>query len=283
MESKLLGPEDVASFRKEAQEKENEINRYINVYLSALAVVTGWIIGPQSKDAGEFVVGNNGYNLVLWYTIVFVNIIFSTFLTHRGLIIHDIMQFVTVNAHSGAPLLAWESWRRSKHSATRRVRGLYTVAISSIPIIVAIVLMCLLWNFSHRSAEELATWVTSSVRNGSATPPTNLTQLRNALELAQNAWWVLLVLHAVPVAFIWESFAPTQRRWTEILNGRTDIPRFDETTPFSIHNGDKILTAIPSSEDRVEMNGSATTQSMPAVPAIDPDSKRLASKPSQLP
>lgn len=217
----------LAAFRKDFQDKEGEINKYISVYLSALAVVTGWIIGPTSKSAITLLVGNNAYNLVLWFAIVFINIVFSTFLAYKGLIIHDIMQFVTYDAPLADGLLAWESWRRSTHSATVRVRTMYTITIAAIPTVIAIILMAVLCWFLVQSPQQLITWAKSA--DGSANY--DLRQVTHARILGWCLWLLLLALHAVPLRMFVESAGPTQRRWQEILALRPDIPRFENLRP----------------------------------------------------
>jgi|GEM_PF-5199247 len=218
-----LSREEQALFRKDFQDKESEINRYIAVYLSALAVVTGWIIGPQSKGIIELVVGNNGYNLLFWFVIVFINLVFSCFLTYKGLIIHDIMQFVTYTAESGSALLAWESWRRSRNSATLRVRSLYGGLIAAIPMIVAVVMMIAIFCFLMRPSEDLVAWG-SSTRTGVLL---DLRQVQLARRIGWGCWIAMLILHILPLKMFIESIGPTRQRWQHILAARSDIPCFD--------------------------------------------------------
>jgi hypothetical protein len=50
---RLLTKEEQDSFREDFRETEKEIQKYIGVYLSGLILVTGWIVGPQSKPVLE--------------------------------------------------------------------------------------------------------------------------------------------------------------------------------------------------------------------------------------
>ena len=55
---RLLTKEEQDSFREDFRETEKEIQKYIGVYLSGLILVTGWIVGPQSKPVLEIALGN---------------------------------------------------------------------------------------------------------------------------------------------------------------------------------------------------------------------------------
>ncbi len=225
-----LEKEHLAAFRKDFQDKEAEITKYISVYLSALAVVTGWIIGPTSKNAVTLFAGNNAYNLVLWFAIVFINIVFSTFLAYKGLIIHDIMQFVTYNAPSTDGLLAWESWRRSNHSSTVRVRTMYTVTIAAIPAVVALIIMGVLFYFLLQPPHTIMTWAKTGAADPATTDP-DLQQIARARLIGWTLWAIVLALHAIPLRMFIESIGPTQRRWKELLGLRPDIPRYELLSP----------------------------------------------------
>ena len=229
-----LEKEHLAAFRKDFQDKEAEINKYISVYLSALAVVTGWIIGPTSKNAITLFVGNNAYNLVLWFAIIFINIVFSTFLAYKGLIIHDIMQFVTYNAPANDGLLAWESWRRSKHSSTVRVRTMYTITIAAIPAVVALIIMGVLCYFLLQSPTTIMAWAKSGAADPATANP-DLQQITRARLIGRVLWGIMVVLHGIPLRMFIESTRPTKRRWQELLALRPDTPRYETLTqqPFA--------------------------------------------------
>lgn len=220
-----LDPDHLAAFRKDFQDKEGEINKYISIYLSALAVVTGWIIGPQSKSALTLIVGNNAYNISLLFAVVFINVVFSGFLAYKGLIIHDVTQFVAYAAPVNDGYLAWEGWRRSKYSATTRVRKMYAGMISAIPVLVSIALMVLLAYFLLHSPGQLAIWAKQ------AGADTNLEQITRARVIGGVLWVLMAALHAVPVRLFRESAARTECTWKELLALRPDILRFDSLAP----------------------------------------------------
>ncbi|QOY91287.1 hypothetical protein [Paludibaculum fermentans] len=270
-----LSQDQLATFRKDFQDKEGEINKYISVYLSALAVVTGWIIGPTSKSAITLLVGNNAYNLVFWFAIVFINIVFSTFLAYKGLIIHDIMQFVTYNSPLGDGLLAWESWRRSTQSSTVRVRTMYTITIAAIPSVVAVILMVVLFWFLVQSPQQLITWAKSADGSGNY----DLSQVTHARILGWCFWLLLLALHAVPLRMFIESAGPTQQRWQEILALRPDIPRFEKLCPHPF--APSVLQAMatehtPATQRESIPEGAAPLPPMPTPLPAEPEPPNAA-------
>jgi hypothetical protein len=274
-----LTPDEQAAFRKDYQDKESEINRYIAVYLSAIAVVTGWLIGPQSKTIVELVTGNNGYNLFGWYAILFINIVFSCFLAYKGLIIHDVMQFVTFTAPDQSAFVYWEAWRRSKYSATKRVRAAYATVIAAVPILVALILMWVLRRFLAIPAEDWASWASKArqaaqTSNVNPLTPIDLNQLRAALHLAQGWWWGMLLLHLIPIWFFAESIGPTNWRWHDVLKARPTIPDFDKRYPTSL--------AAPAITTALSMPV-AGPPSNTIVPASHPDASLQTGRPAPGP
>ena len=245
-----LTEQEQLQFRGDFQDKEREINRYIAVYLSALAVVTGWILGPQSKAALDLFLGNNGYNLFGWFLILFINIIFSCFLTYKSIIIHEVMQFVTYLSPRDSGFQYWESWRRSPQSATKRVRAVYTAMISAVPIIVAMIILTLLGVLLLTPPQELTNWVNAVHRSSTPSPESiaDPVQLARAVSLAKWAWLVIFALHSVPVWFFYENVLPIGQRWKRLAELRPEVPTFEE------------LVKDPFTAAGVSNNGSAPTQ-----------------------
>src|ERR1039457_1779914 len=60
---RLLKPVEATQFREDFRQKEQEIQKNIGIYLSALVVATGWIVGPQARPLDELFLGNEGRNL----------------------------------------------------------------------------------------------------------------------------------------------------------------------------------------------------------------------------
>ncbi|HJS82853.1 MAG TPA: hypothetical protein VJ742_08490, partial [Nitrososphaera sp.] len=119
---RYLTDRELETFRRDYQDKEREIQRYIAIYLSGLVLVTGWIIGPQSRPLLVMALGNSGYNLYAFLIFVVLNIVFTNFLIYKSIIIHEITQFMTVVAKPDSGFVYWDSWRRSPQSATKPVR-----------------------------------------------------------------------------------------------------------------------------------------------------------------
>ena len=53
------------------------MQRYLTIYLSALAVVAGWLLGPSSTSLTQLVLGNNGVNAYILLAAVALNASFA--------------------------------------------------------------------------------------------------------------------------------------------------------------------------------------------------------------
>lgn len=229
-------------FRKDFQDKEREIQRYIGVYLSGLVLVTGWIIGPQSRPLVVMALGNQGYNVYAFLIFVALNILFTNFLIYKSIIIHEINQFIAYLSRPESAFLYWESWRRSPQSATRRVRTVYTVLLAVLPISVSFLIMFGLWQLLHSDPRNLveqynaaeAPIAASTVnpgdnKNGSDRGTTSAVEAQNkagstlrpeqissVFATARVWFWIAAFLHVIPFWFIFENVFPTKWRWDEI-------------------------------------------------------------------
>lgn len=229
-------------FRKDFQDKEREIQRYIGVYLSGLVLVTGWIIGPQSRPLVVMALGNSGYNVYAFLIFVALNILFTNFLIYKSIIIHEINQFIAYLSKPESVYLYWESWRRSPQSATRRVRTVYTVLLAVLPISVSFLIMFGLWQLLHSDPRNLVdqyntaeTPVAAATVNpgsnesssergtppaGEAQPktgsPLRPEQISSVFATARIWFWIAAFLHVIPFWFIYENVFPTKWRWDEI-------------------------------------------------------------------
>jgi hypothetical protein len=239
---RYLTDKELEIFRKDYQDKEREIQRYIGIYLSGLVLVTGWIIGPQSRPLLVMALGNDGYNIYAFLIFVVLNIIFTNFLIYKSIIIHEITQFMTVVAKPDSGFVYWDSWRRSPQSATRPVRAIYTVTLSVLPIAVSFLMMFGVWNLLKTDPNQLANKISvleaplPSERTGSkdgkdgvglvgerikaSSTSVNAEQLSSVLGKARIWFWIVLGLHGIPFAFFYVNVVPTNRRWREILRAR---------------------------------------------------------------
>jgi hypothetical protein len=242
-------------FRKDFQDKEREIQRYIGVYLSGLVLVTGWIIGPQSRSLVVMALGNQGYNIYAFLIFVALNILFTNFLIYKSIIIHEINQFIAYLSKPESAFLYWESWRRSPQSATRRVRTVYTVLLAVLPISVSFLIMFGLWQLLHSDPRNLveqynaaetpaaAATVNPGInenRSESRTPSAGETQTRMGSPLrpeqissvfatARIWFWIAALLHVIPFWFIYENVFPTKWRWDKI-----NMYRAPDTSSFQV-------------------------------------------------
>ena len=136
-----LTDEEIEVFREDYREKDREIQRNIGIYLSGLVLITGWLIGPQTKPLLKMALDNYGYNLFGFLIVVALNVIFTCFLIYKSLIIHEIMQFVVVHSPRENALNYWEAWRRSSQSATKNggIRNIYNgLVLTMLPLFVSI-------------------------------------------------------------------------------------------------------------------------------------------------
>lgn len=221
-----LTAEEQLLSRAEFKDKEKEIQKYISVYLSALVVVTGWIIGPQAKGMIEIALGNEGQSVFGIFVIVGVNIVFSCFLTYKSIIIHEIMQFVTYLSPPSATFHTWDAWRSSPQGATRPVRAVYTLLISLVPIFVSSAIMFGLYVLLHTDPSRLVKQAAGSV---------SVEALRVVFTGARVVWWVFLLTHLIPLWFFYENVVPTRRRWAKIAVIHPDRVEFGTVLmdPFS--------------------------------------------------
>jgi hypothetical protein len=239
---RYLTDKELEVFRRDYQDKEREIQRYIGVYLSGLVLVTGWIIGPQSRPLLVMALGNDGYNIYAFLIFVVLNIIFTNFLIYKSIIIHEITQFMTIVAKPDSGFVYWDSWRRSPQSATKPVRAIYTVTLSVLPIGVSLLIMFGVWSLLKTDRNQLANRLSvleapiTSERTGSKdgkdgvglvgeriqAPSTSVSaeQLASVLGKARMWFWLILGLHVIPFAFFYVNVVPTNKRWREILRAR---------------------------------------------------------------
>jgi processive 1,2-diacylglycerol beta-glucosyltransferase len=239
---RYLTDKELEVFRRDYQDKEREIQRYIGVYLSGLVLVTGWIIGPQSRPLLLMALGNDGYNIYAFLIFVVLNIIFTNFLIFKSIIIHEITQFMTVVAKPDSGFVYWDSWRRSPQSATKPVRAIYTSTLTVLPIAVSFLMMFGVWNLLKTDPNQLANRISvleapiaaerigskdgkdevGSVAERIQAPSTSLSaeQLASVLGKARVWFWIVLGLHVIPFAFFYVNVVPTNKRWQEILRVR---------------------------------------------------------------
>jgi hypothetical protein len=219
---RLLTKDEQDSFRKDYRETEKEIQKYIGVYLSGLVLVTGWIIGPQSKPVLEVALGNGGYNVLGLLLIVILNILFISFLIYKSIIVHEITQFMAYLSGPDSGFNYWESWRRSPQSASKPVRKLYTILLSVLPLIASIIIMLgvalLLFKANpvdlakHLNENKVSTVMAGAAPSGLITPE----QIASAFMLERWIYGFVLIAHVIPFIFFYHNVRPTNKRWESI-------------------------------------------------------------------
>ncbi|MGH9947224.1 MAG: hypothetical protein ACRD6X_08505, partial [Pyrinomonadaceae bacterium] len=220
-----LNETELVAFREEFQEKEREIQRYIGVYLSGLVLVTGWIIGPQSTPILKMVLGNGGYSVYGVMIIVSLNVLFTCFLLYKSLIVHEINQFITYQTPAESGFKYWESWRRSKYSATKPARGIYSGLLAVLPIAVSALLLYGLWKLFHANVSELVETLTSltvapTPVDGKPNEPSAIPDahgLASVLNTARYWYYLLITIHILPLWFLFLNWIPNDRRWNSLI------------------------------------------------------------------
>lgn len=231
---RMLTKEEQDSFREDFRETEKEIQKYIGVYLSGLVLVTGWIIGPQSKPVLEIALGNGGYNVLGLLLIVVLNVLFISFLIYKSIIVHEITQFMAYLSGPDSGFNYWEGWRRSPQSATRPVRTLYTILLGILPLIASIIIMLgvglLLFNAEPADLAMQLNESKTSVAAAGATPGglTTPEQLVSAFRLERWVYGFVLIAHVVPFIFFYHNVRPTNKRWETIKELRSSDELFRE-------------------------------------------------------
>jgi hypothetical protein len=269
---RYLTDRELETFRRDYQDKEREIQRYIGVYLSGLVLVTGWIIGPQSRPLLVMALGNSGYNIYAFLIFVVLNIVFTNFLIYKSIIIHEITQFMTVVAKPDSGFVYWDNWRRSPQSATKPVRAIYTLTLSVLPIAVSVLMMFGVWNLLKADPNQLANRLrvleapiasgrsdskdgTGSVSGSNQETSVSVSgdQLASLFNKVRIWFWIVVALHAIPLAFFYVNVVPTNSRWRKILRIRGSSSLFENlsepSTPTS--QGSESVKLIDNETDRM--------------------------------
>jgi hypothetical protein len=240
-EMNCLSSDEITVFREEFQEKEREIQRNIGIYLSGLVLVTGWLIGPQSKPLIKMALDNYGYNLFGFLAVVALNVVFACFLIYKSLIVHEITQFIAVHSRPNSVFSFWEAWRRSEQSVTKPVRIANSVILSVLPVFVsAAILVPLGLLLFLGDTVALSAELRQLDMRPDGTLPAILTtpeQLSHAFMLVKVGFIIVVLFHAIPFWFFYQNVTPTSNRWDEIHDHRIQAPSYFD------------IAGIPTCED----------------------------------
>jgi len=198
--------------------------------------VVGWIVGPQSKGFTQLTLGNDGYNLFAWIFVLFINVIFGSFLTFKGLLIQELTQFIAYLSPRQSGMLLWEQWRRSPLSASKRTRFLHGTLLAAPPFAISILILTLLGHLLSDDSTHTTDRINSISMAASSTPQAlaeaarhlvSTADVRHLLHIAWGWWWAVLILHIIPIYFVLESIAPVNKIWRKIGRSRPELPEFN--------------------------------------------------------
>jgi hypothetical protein len=229
---RYLAAEEAEAFREEYREKEREVQRYINVYLGGLAVIAGWIVGPQSQPLILMGTGNRGNNVYVLLALVVFNALFLCFMIFKGIVIHETMQFVTLLSPAESAWPYWERWRRSRYGLTKAkvkvipVRDLHTGILGLLPLCVSAALLWQIRALLHRPAGEVVGHITRIYAATGGNSTYGLADIPTAAELravqaaAVRWFWLAAASHVLPLWFLlvhWGFGSYTWRRISAVL------------------------------------------------------------------
>jgi hypothetical protein len=231
---RYLSPEEAAAFREDYREKEKEVQRYINVYLAALAAAVGWIIGPQSRPIFLMAVGNQGYNVYAILAFVLVNAMFTSFMIFKGIVIHETMQFVAVLSPPDSVWNSWEGWRRSSHALTNTgkpsVRVIYFIILGLLPGVVSLVILYHLAGLLLSSPTAIGSTLNHYAETvGSQADVPKPEQLARVFPVAWYWLWFAAAFHLVPLWFLVVQEVKAKTNWRQIGTSRNLAERFPRT------------------------------------------------------
>ncbi len=195
--------EDFKARWQELLNFENENNRWITLYVTALLLVISWILNNRDKYSGLkglYADGDNAYFII---SIAIINALYTFAMAFKGYQIQQIAQyqyeFIAENVWRtlGVPFNEWERYRRETFAGKRGpepIRRIYYVLIGSLPTIVSYAIIGLYWSFE---------WWVQAGRNHWSSP-------RNWFSVGAFA------LVTCSLIFSWRTSRLNQR-WDELL------------------------------------------------------------------
>jgi len=195
--------EDFKARWQELLNFENENNRWITLYVTALLLVISWILSNGEKYHGLRGLYGEGDNAYFIMSIAVINALYTFALAFKGYQIQQISQYQydyvgqKIWELLKVPFNEWERYRRESF-ATRRgpepIRAIYYALIGSLPTIVSYAILFLYVFYE---------WQTQAARNGRAS-------FRNLFCIAA------VVLVTLSLSFTY-STSRLNRKWNQIL------------------------------------------------------------------
>jgi hypothetical protein len=147
-----LHVEDFKARWQELLNFDNENNRFITLYVTALLVVISWILSNSEKYEGLSGLYGKGDNAYFIMSIAIINAIYTFSIAIKGYQIQQIAQYQhdflagKIWDEIKVPFIEWERYRRTKFAEAtgpEPVRKIYYVLISILPVIVSYAILLL--------------------------------------------------------------------------------------------------------------------------------------------
>lgn len=155
--------EDFKARWQELLNFENENNRWITLYVTALLLVISWILNNSDKYHSLYALYNNGDNAYFILAISVVNAIYTFAMAFKGYQIQQIALYQYellaggIWENAGIAFNEWERYRREMRAGKKGpepIRRIYYTLIGSLPTLVSYTIIVLYlrfgWMTQHR-------------------------------------------------------------------------------------------------------------------------------------
>lgn len=159
--------EDFKARWQELLNFENENNRWITLYVTALLLVISWVLNNSSKYTGLEALYSYGDNAYFIMSIAIVNAVYTFAMAFKGYQIQQIALYQYKRLAgglfglTGVPFNEWERFRREEFANTRGpepIRKFYFGVISLLPTIVSYTILGLYLFYQWTYQAELNHW-----------------------------------------------------------------------------------------------------------------------------
>jgi hypothetical protein len=207
MQSREMRESEVTLLREDYLGYERAAEKFVTIYLSALAAAVAFLLGPERLSIQEIVSGNDGRNIYLLMILCVINLAFMCFVLFKGLQIHEVMQFAVSRSRPGDLLPEWERWRRDrKRSLTKPIRIQHYIITSGFPVVVSTGLIILV--------AIAVFWAPAALVSEQAEP---------VVRAAWPGWVFVVAAHlAYLPRYIYLGSAAATKKWNEIDAPSTD-------------------------------------------------------------
>lgn len=164
--------EDFKARWQELLNFENENNRWITLYVTALLLVISWILSNGEKYHGLNGLYGDGDNAYFIMSIAVINALYTFAMAFKGYQIQQIAQYQydflgqRIRETVSVPFNEWERYRRECFASKRGpepIRAIYYVLIGSLPTIVSYAILGLYVLYEWRTQAARHGWI--SARN----------------------------------------------------------------------------------------------------------------------